>query len=265
MIVRCLTVCALGLAMRAGCLAQEPSTPPAQPFGQGQAGGQGEAARQGGRRGDGTLGGLNAQGRGVMGIVTEVASDHFLIKNGADEIYTIHYSANTHIMKQPPPPPGAAVGQDDRRMGGGTPPQAIKASKIKVGDAIAAGGETNEAAKSVGAVFVLLLDPARAHAMAEMRANFGKTWLMGKVTGISETRVTVHSAVDNADHTFVADENTTFRKRRDPITLGDMQLGDNIRVEGAVKDGQFVAAGVNVMMPPANGGPVKRPGTEAPQ
>jgi len=262
MVVRYLTVCALGLAMGVACLAQEPTTPPA---GQGQPGGQGQGSRQGGRRGDGTLGGLNAQGRGVMGIVTEVAADHFLIKNGADEIYTIHYSANTRVMKQPPQPAGAPAGQDDRRMGGGTPPEPIKASEIKVGDAIAAGGETDEAAKSVGAVFVLLLDPARARAMAEMRANFGKTWLMGKVTGINEAKVTVHSGVDNADHTFLADENTTLRKRRDPITLADVLVGDNIRVEGTMKDGQFVAATVNVMMPPANGGPVKRPGAEAPQ
>jgi preprotein translocase subunit YajC len=219
---------------------------------------------------------MNAMGRGIMGTVTEVASDHFLVKNGANETYTIHYSVNTRIMKQQPPASGSTPGaggaggpeggQERGRMGnGGNPPLPIKATDIKVGDAIAAGGETDEAAKTVGAVFVMLLDPGRAAAMREMQANFGKTWLMGKVTAINEAKVTVHSGVDNADHTFMADENTAFRRRRDPITLGDVQVGDNIRIDGAVKDGQFVATAVSVMAPPARGGPARRQGTEAPQ
>jgi hypothetical protein len=45
----------------------------------------------------------------------------------------------------------------------------------------------------------------------------------------------------------VADENTTFRRRRDPITLADIQVGDIVRAEGAVKDGVFTAATVGDM------------------
>ena len=56
--------------------------------------------------------------------------------------------------------------------------------------------------------------------MREMEANYGKTWLMGRVTAINEVKVTLQGGPDNAVHTFIADENTTFRKRRDPITLG---------------------------------------------
>ena len=55
---------------------------------------------------------------------------------------------------------------------------------------------------------------------------------------------------DNATHTFVADENTTFRKRREPITLADIQVGDMVRAEGAVKDGAFLATSVAVMGQP---------------
>jgi hypothetical protein len=54
-------------------------------------------------------------------------------------------------------------------------------------------------------------------------------------------------SVDNAPHTFTADENTTFRRRRDPITLADIQVGDVVRADGAVKDGVFTATGVVVM------------------
>lgn len=207
--------------------------------------------------------GMMGPGRGVMGTVTEVTPDHYTVKNSAGETWTVHYSVNTRLMKQPPRSAGEAG--RERMSGAGNPPQPIKPADIKVGDAIGAGGEVDEQAKSLGAVFILQLDPERAREMREMEANFGKTWLMGRVTAINETKVTVHSGIDNADHTFAADENTTFRRRREPVTLADMQVGDNVRVEGAVKDGQFMASTVSVMMPPVHGGPVKRPGDQAPQ
>jgi len=80
-------------------------------------------------------------------------------------------------------------------------------------------------------VVVLLIDPERAKQMSEMQANFGKTWLQGKVTAIDGVKVTVMSAIDNSAHVIRADENTTFRKRREPITLADIQVGDSIRAE----------------------------------
>jgi hypothetical protein len=79
-----------------------------------------------------------------------------------------------------------------------------------------------------------------------MEADFGKTWLMGKVTAIDGAKITLTGALDNAPHSVVADENTAFRKRRDPITLADIQVGDTVRAEGAVKDGVFTATNVNV-------------------
>ena len=93
-------------------------------------------------------------------------------------------------------------------------------------------GELDPNAKSVGATMVMQIDPERAKQMREMQANYGKTWIMGKVTAIDGVKVTLMGTVDNAAHTFVADENTTFRKRRDPITLADIQLGDMVRAEG---------------------------------
>jgi hypothetical protein len=119
---------------------------------------------------------------------------------------------------------------------------------------ITAGGEVDANAKSVGAIFVMLIDPERAKEMRAMEANFGKTWLAGRVTAINEAKVTLEGGPDHATHIFVADENTTFRKRRDPITLPDVQVGDMVRVEGAVKDGTFLATSVAVMGAPPNGG-----------
>ncbi|MGA2834223.1 MAG: DUF5666 domain-containing protein [Terracidiphilus sp.] len=223
--VRSLSAIALGVVLTLSALSQD-----ANP---GQRGGRGE------------WGGMNGGG-GVTGTVTEVAADHYIIKTDAGETYTILFSANTRIMKQ-------TVRQ--RGEGGGNPPQPLKSTDIKVGDAVAALGEVNAAAKSVGAVVVLQLDPERAKQFREMQANFGKTWLMGKVTAIDGTKVSIFAAVDNAAHAFVADENTTFRKHREPITLTDVQVGDRVRVEGAVKDGIFVAASVTVMGMPQGGAP----------
>jgi preprotein translocase subunit YajC len=196
-------------------------------------------------------------GSGVMGTVTEIAPDHFTIKTDDGDVYTVHYSVNTRMM--------AGGGGGQRRGQGGdnqppaNPPQTIKATDIKVGDAILASGERDENAKSVGAVVIFKIDPERAKQMREMQANFGKTWLMGKVTAINDAKVTLQGGPDNATHTFVADENTTFRKRRDPITLGDIQVGDMVRAEGAVKSGAFLATTVAVM-----GAPPQRNDSPAP-
>jgi hypothetical protein len=182
-------------------------------------------------------------GRGLTGTVTEVAADHYTIKTDAGETYVVHFSVNTRILKQ-------GTGMRERGQGGeggGNPPQMLKPADIKVGDAIAAVGEIDAAAKSVGATMVLQIDPERAKEMREMQANYGKTWLMGKVTAVDGVKVTLMGAIDNAAHVFVADENTTFRKRREPITLADIQVGDTVRVEGAVKDGIFLATAVNAM------------------
>jgi len=212
-------------------------------------------------------------GRGVLGTVTEVAADHYTIKTDAGLTYTVHYGANTRILKQQPQPAGSGQGHG---AGGGAgqggqvefrgdnPPQPIKPTDIKVGDAITVMGEVDANAKSVGAVAVIQLDPERAKQMREMQANYGKTWIAGKVTAIDGVKVTLMGVIDNTPHSFVADENTTFRKRRDPITLGDIQVGDTIRVEGALKDGAFLATTVNAMGQPPAGGPPAGPAGSAP-
>jgi hypothetical protein len=225
--------------------------------------------------------GMGPMGRGIGGTVTAVSADSLTVRTEQGEMYTVHFSANTRIVKQVPRAANGSVGSsangaagaaNDSQPGAGAtrgggnggrdgsgggrmdPPVAIKATDIHVGDAVMAGGEVDQAGKSIGAVMIMQLDPERAKQMREMEANFGKTWLMGRVTAVNETKVTLTSDVDKASHAFVADENTTFRKRRDPITLADVQVGDMVRVDGAVKGGVFVATGVSVMGQRPQGG-----------
>jgi len=150
---------------------------------------------------------------------------------------------------------------------GGNPPQQISARDIKASDVIRAMGNVDATAKTIAATAVMQLDPATVQAMREREANFGKTWLTGKVTAIDGTRITLTGAMDNAPHTAVADENTTFRKRRDPVTLADIQLGDTVMIDGALKDGIFTATTVNVggMMGGRPGEAPAAPGNPPPQ
>jgi preprotein translocase subunit YajC len=250
----------LTLSLSSAMYAQDAPASPPQGQTQGQSRGYG--------RGMGMGGGFG-MGSGVAGTVTEATADHFTIKDFSGQTWTVHFSVNTRIMKQPPRRErGAQAGQSQNQApnqeGGGMQPwmpETIKATDIRVGDTIMAVGEVDRDAKSVGAVGIMLADPESAQRMREMQANYGKTWLMGKVTAISETKLTIEGGMDRAPHTFVADENTTFRRRREPITLADIQVGDNVRVDGAVKDGQFVASSVSVMaFPQARGGPVPHQG-----
>jgi hypothetical protein len=210
-----------------------------------------EQAQHGGRGG---MGGM--MGRGTGGTVTAVAADHYTIKTENGDTFTVYYSVNTRIMKQAVQPHGRGQGgQGMNAEVGGSLPQTLKPSDIKVGDIILAMGEVDAPARSIGATVIMQVDPERARMMREMQANYGKTWLMGKVTAVDGVKVTLQGSVDNTAHSFVADENTTFRKHREPITLGDIAVGDMVRAEGAVKDGAFVATTVTAMSAPADGTP----------
>jgi hypothetical protein len=271
--IRLLTAMVFSLALSA-VYAQD--APPAPPAGQGPAQGPGQGGWQGQRGGrGGMMGRAGMGGNGVMGTVTAVAADHYNVKTEAGETYTVYFSANTHILKAPvqrggPGGPGERMGGGQgmgRGQGagmGGSSAQELKPADVKVGDAVAAMGNMDPAAKTVGAITVVQFDPEQARMMRERQASFGKTWLQGKVTAIDGVKVSVFSSMDNAAHVFAADENTTFRKRRDPVTLADVQVGDTVRVEGAIKNGSFVATEVMVMGMPGGAPPMPPPPARSP-
>lgn len=214
---------------------------------------QGGAGQGRARGGFGGFGG----GRGVIGTVTEVAADHYTVKTETGDRYTVHFSANTRIMKQGPGGfrrrgQGTADGAGDQPETPRQPPQMLKSTDIKVGDVITSGGEVDASAKSVGAVFIMQMSPEQVERMKQMRDEWGKTWLAGKVTGIQDTTITIEGAMDHQPHGIVVDENTSFRQRRDSITLADIKPGEELRAEGSLKNGAFTAASV-VAMQPGNG------------
>ena len=229
-----------------------------------QANGQAAGQRRG-MRGGGMGGDFPAGARGILGSVTEVTAEHYKVKTDSGETYTVHYSSNTRIMKQPPGGGrrfGANGGHGNRGSAKGAEegegsaeglqmqqPQPLKPNEIKVGDFVTAGGEMDTSAKSIGAIFIMQLDPERAKQMREMQANYGKTWLAGRITAIDGTRITIEGMVDHAPHAIEVDEDTSFRQRRDAITLADIKPGQQLRAEGAVKEGVFRATTVVAMNP----------------
>jgi Cu/Ag efflux protein CusF len=169
---------------------------------------------------------------GVRGTVTAVSGDNLTVKTENGDVYKIETGPNTRFRKQ----------RDQ-----------IKISDIHVGDMVAAGGDKDDKAKTVGAVFVMLIDKEQYE---KARADFGKTWTAGAIQSIEETKITIKRP-DNVVQTIVVDENTSFRKRRDSITLADIKVGDNVSARGSLQNGNFLATVLSVGGP---GGPGGGPG-----
>jgi len=260
--IRLICSVALGLAFNLAASAQSADSAPPAPRGMPPGPDSGATPAPGWRAGAiGREATTGMGGRGVTGTVIALAPGFYNIKTESGQIFKVQFSANTRFLKQMIQAHGEAAKKDlpgekhERGRRQMAPPEPIKSSDIKVGDEVAVLGEVSQTANVVGAAVILQVDPERAKLMHERQANFGKTWLMGKVTAINETKVSILGVLDNAAHDFNADENTTFRKHRLPITLADIHVDDVVRVDGAVKGGAFVAELVSVVSPPSGGTP----------
>jgi len=77
-----------------------------------------------------------------------------------------------------------------------------------------------------------------------MNGNFkpedmGKTFIVGEVKAINETKLTI-ARPDGQSQDIEVDENTSFKKGNESITLPDIKTGDFVRGTGALKNGVFV-------------------------
>lgn len=186
---------------------------------------------EGQRRGSAMGGGFMGMGSAVHGTVSAMTGSEFTIKTEDGTAYKVETGPNTRIMK-------------DR--------QPVKASDIHVGDVIMTGGDVDEKAHTVGAVFLAVLNADQVARMKQMQADFGKTWTAGKVTAINNLVLTVERP-DKKTQTIAVDENTSFHKRRDSVTLADIKVGDTVSARGSLQNGNFVATVLNVMEPGRRG------------
>ncbi|HZZ38103.1 MAG TPA: DUF5666 domain-containing protein [Acidobacteriaceae bacterium] len=186
---------------------------------------------QRGGRGMGGGGMFMMGSNSAHGTVTAVSGSNITIKDEQGQVYIVQTGPNTHFRK-------------DR--------EESKIADIHVGDTIVAAGNLDDQAKTVGAVFVVVLTPEQAARVAQMRAEFGKTWTAGKVTDIKNLTLTVERP-DKVSQTVAVDENTTFRKggrgTAEDITFPDIKVGDMVTARGALQNNNFLAASIAVMPP----------------
>jgi hypothetical protein len=206
-----------------------------------------DAPAQGGQQGGRGFGGgmgMGMAGNSAHGTVTAVSGTDITIKDEQGQLYKVQTGPNTRVMKDRAP---------------------VKVTDIKVGDIVVAAGNLDDQARTVGAMFVMVLDPEQAARMEKMRADFGKTWTAGKITAIKDLTLTVERP-DKVTQTITVDENTTFHKRNEDITFPDFKVGDMVRATGALQNGAFLAATLNAVEAGGRGqgrsGPGGQPGRQ---
>ncbi len=166
-------------------------------------------------------GGFQIEEHSVRGDITAISGSTLTIKTDEGETYSVATGPNTRIRKQRDP---------------------IKLTDLHIGDMIAAVGDKDPKAKTLGAMFVVVIDRQQYQ---KMRADFGKTWTTGVVQSVDGTNIVVKRP-DNITQTVSVDENTSFRRRREDLTLPDIKIGDNVNARGALQNGTFLATVVNI-------------------
>ena len=214
----------------------------------------------------------HAQGRGggrdlpagenIFGKVTAVGKNSLTITKlqGGDSI-TLKISDSTHVRKDREP---------------------YKFEDIKVDDTVFARGELKDGMMQTAILSVVSPEMAQRFMQAQKgggagagfgmgRGNrrgfspedMGKKFLIGQVKAIHETKLTI-ARRDGQTQEVEVDENTSFKKDNQSVTLPDIKVGDFIYGRGEVKNNIFVPKELTV----GGGGGMRRMGGfggEAPQ
>jgi hypothetical protein len=202
---------------------------------------------------------------GKLGVVQEAAGDHFVIKTSAGEIFRINITEHTRIVGGPGhirTPEPAPEGGSGRAPLGGMAPGTIPATDIHVGDYVTSVGELDSSsANTINASMIAKLDEERVKELKAREADFGKTYLTGKIEKIEGTKITINGLIDGKSHTIIVDESTSFTLRREAATLADYKAGDMIRADGSGSpESDFHATKISTLGGRMLGGPTGAPG-----
>lgn len=181
--------------------------------------------RPGGARGAGRPA---RQFQGVMGAITSLDKSQLSLKTADGKTVTVNLSSDTHYRKDSLP----ATLED-----------------FKVGDMVMVGGEP--AGEDTWNARYIANRGGNSH---QLREELGKRFIAGEIQAIDGTHLTI-LRVDGQTQTIQVNENTSFRKQGESITLADFKPGDHVFGRGELKDGSFVAAVLNwgelhAMQPP---------------
>ncbi len=165
-----------------------------------------------------------SRGMGVGGQITAIEGTTITLQTFHGETAKVKITSSTRFMK-------------DR--------EEAKISDFKVGDRVFAAGEQGkDGVWTAQALRARSGEPGAGRGgmgggQAKPEDN-GKSYILGVVTKISGTQLTVKKP-DNAEQVIEADDDTSFRnERRESVTLADVKVGDFVRGQGEVKNGVFV-------------------------
>lgn len=190
-------------------------------------------------------------GDNVVGKVTAVSKDSLTIAplTGGDAV-AVKVSDTTRVVK-------------DR--------QPFKLEQIKVDDVVFARGELKN--NSMQAAVVSVVNPEMIQRMQQgggpggrpnmgfNREDLGKKFIAGEVKAINETKLTI-ARPDGQTQDIEVDENTSFKRGAESITLPDIKVGDFVRGRGELKENVFVPKELMVGRPQMRimtGGPGDQP------
>ena len=123
--------------------------------------------------------------------------------------------------------------------------EAATLADFKVGDMVFVRGEkTRDNAWQAAAVATR----GQGDTPDNFREAMGKRFIAGEVKSIDGTRLTIQR-LDGVTQTISVDENTSFRKDGESITLADLKPGDHVFGRGELKDGTFVPVVLNLGQP----------------
>jgi hypothetical protein len=145
----------------------------------------------------------------------------FAVKTDSGQPWKVLYGVNTRLMK-------------DRGQ--------IRANDVQAGDMIFAAGNVDTKKKTIGAAILIDIP---AEEVRKAREGLGKTWAAGRITAITGTKIQVHR-LDGVDQNIAVDENTSFRQKRESVTLADLRPGEGFRAEGHLLNGTFTATTLTV-------------------
>ncbi len=178
-----------------------------------------EAQGSRGRRGDGRMFGRN----GIGGTITAIKGDTLTVKTMQGNTVTVKTTPETRFRK-------------DR--------QPAQLADFKPGDTVMVGGEKGNDDTWTARFVASRIGGAQD--MQAFREGMGKQFIAGEVKAIDGTKLTI-ARPDGQSQTIEVDENTSFRKGRESITLPDIKVGDHVFGRGALNSaGVFVPTELNV-------------------
>ncbi len=161
----------------------------------------------------------------IRGTVARTTGSSVFVKTLNGTIYEVQTGANTHYVKKGEQAQGNAA---------------------HIGDTVLAGGELDAKKHTLGAVFVAVVDAAELAELDQRRTQWGKTWLAGTITEKQGTRLVIKRP-DGAVNTVNVDEDTSFRRKHQSITLPEIQVGDGMTATGVLENGGFEAKVLTVV------------------